>query len=74
MQEVTSWWQQGDSLMAELTCGHTVEITSWWPSLYVPCSECRALSNHQNAADPPVGGAAEVSDVGGESVQSRAGR
>ena len=33
-----------------------------------------ALSNHQNAADPPVGGAAEVSDVGGESVQSRAGR
>lgn len=37
------------------------------------CGEFEA-SNHQNAADPPIGGAAEIGAEGGESVPSRAGR
>jgi len=39
------------------------------------CRKCLASwPNHQNAADPPISGAAEVCDKSGESVPLRAGR
>lgn len=41
VQEVLSWWQSGDSIRGKLSCGHTVEITPWFPSLFVSCVECR---------------------------------
>jgi len=34
----------------------------------------RDRSNHQNAADPPIGGAVKVGDDSSESAPSRAGR